>query len=169
MAVAEPGRPRSGRGGKLNRSEVVTIRMDPKLRFIVELVARKERRTVSSLIEWCIETALDHQLEMRDPREQHPMGGKNVSALLAGILVWDVEESDRFVKQACAYPETLNVDEQRIWKVIMEADCFHRDTAPSRAGNFNLQLIRRHWDDIKKTASGEMSIAHLLELGTRSD
>ena len=39
-------------GSKLNRTETVTIRLDPKLRYLTELAARKQRRTVSSFIEW---------------------------------------------------------------------------------------------------------------------
>ena len=50
---------RGGGGGKLNRSETVTIRLDPKLRYLTELAARKHRRTVSSFIEWAIESMLD--------------------------------------------------------------------------------------------------------------
>jgi hypothetical protein len=34
------------------------VRLDPKLRYLAELAARKQRRTVSSFIEWTIEEAL---------------------------------------------------------------------------------------------------------------
>ncbi len=46
---------RKGGGGKLSRSEVVTVRLDPKLRFAADLAARKQRRTLSSFIEWAVE------------------------------------------------------------------------------------------------------------------
>ena len=46
---------RKGGGGKLARSETVTVRLDPKLRYLAELAARKQRRTVSSFIEWAVE------------------------------------------------------------------------------------------------------------------
>jgi len=49
---------RGGGGGKLNRSETVTIRLDPKLRYLTELAARQQRRTLSSFIEWAIDSAL---------------------------------------------------------------------------------------------------------------
>lgn len=150
-----------GRGSKLNRTEVVTIRLDPRLRFIVELAARKERRTVSSFVEWCIETALDANLGFRDFREEQPMRAKELSALLAGNLLWDVEEADRFVNQACAYPETLNVEDQRLWKVIMEVKPFHTRDTPTRSEHFNVKLIRRCWPDIRKVHAGEMSLEAL--------
>ena len=48
-------------GGKLARSEVVTVRLDPRLRYLANLVARKQRRTLSSFIEWAIEESLTRE------------------------------------------------------------------------------------------------------------
>ena len=50
---------RRGGGGKLARSETVTVRLAPKLRYLAELAARKQRRTLSSFIEWAIEETLE--------------------------------------------------------------------------------------------------------------
>ena len=43
---------RKGGGGKLSRSETVTVRLDPRLRYLAELAARLHRRTLSSYVEW---------------------------------------------------------------------------------------------------------------------
>ena len=40
------------------KSEVVTVRLDPKLKYVAELAARRQRRTLSSYIEWAIEDSL---------------------------------------------------------------------------------------------------------------
>ena len=50
---------RRGGGGKLARTETVTVRLDPKLRYLAELAARVHRRTLSSYIEWAIKESLD--------------------------------------------------------------------------------------------------------------
>src|SRR5438445_7943906 len=88
------------KGSKLARSETVTVRLDPKLRYLAELAARKQRRTVSSFIEWAIEAALD-QVFIRE----WPDGGKTISG--ASEALWDVDEADRFAKLALSYPEML--------------------------------------------------------------
>jgi hypothetical protein len=49
---------KKGGGSKLFRTELVSVRIDPKLRFAVELAARKQRRTASSFVEWAIEEAI---------------------------------------------------------------------------------------------------------------
>lgn len=44
----------------MTRSETVTMRLTPKLRYLAELAARKHRRTLSSYIEWVLaQRALD--------------------------------------------------------------------------------------------------------------
>ena len=41
---------KKGGGGKLNRSEIIQARLDPKLHMAAEIMARAERRTLSSFI-----------------------------------------------------------------------------------------------------------------------
>jgi predicted transcriptional regulator len=43
---------------KLNRSETVTIRLDPRMKYLAEMAGRAQRRTKSSFIEWAIEQAV---------------------------------------------------------------------------------------------------------------
>ena len=49
---------KKGGGGNLARSQVVTVRFDPKLKFAAEMAARQQRRTISSFIEWAVDEAL---------------------------------------------------------------------------------------------------------------
>ena len=46
-----------GAGGKLGRSEQVTVRFTPELRKKAEEAAKKDRRTLSNYIEVCVEKA----------------------------------------------------------------------------------------------------------------
>ena len=49
---------KKGAGGNLTRTQVVTVRLDQKLRYLAELAALKQRRTLSSYIEWAIQDSL---------------------------------------------------------------------------------------------------------------
>lgn len=98
-------------GGKLSRSETVTVRLDPKLRYLAELAARRQRRTVSSYIEWAIEDSLKHfSLDLNG----------NGSLADEAEALWDVDEADRFVRLALRHPELLTHDEQVLWKLVRE-------------------------------------------------
>ena len=149
------GRP-SGGGSKLQRTETVTLRLDPKLRYLTGLAARKQRRTVSSFIEWAIERALSNVILGEDPDQV-------IDLDLASATLWDPDEADRFAKLALYYPDLLAFDEEVLWKLIQECEALWR-------GNFNLRRdlppkekdemllypeLRTHWETLKKVAAGE--------------
>jgi predicted transcriptional regulator len=83
-------------GGKLARSETVTVRLDPKLRYLAELAALKQRRTVSSFIEWAIEDTLSRECI------QESAYGNDRGTTVADVAskLWDVDDADRFAKLA---------------------------------------------------------------------
>jgi hypothetical protein len=86
--------------------------MYSRLRYLAELAARKQRRTVSSLIEWAIERGLD-AVPLSSSAEDTSTIWKHSDVL------WDVDEADRFVNVALRYPELLT-HEQTLWKLIRE-------------------------------------------------
>src|ERR1035437_5774567 len=78
------------------KSEVVTVRLDPKLKYLAELAARRLRRTLSSYIEWAIEDSLS--------RVNVDASGFQVTFADKASSLWDVDEPDRFTKLALNYP-----------------------------------------------------------------
>ena len=98
---------RKGGGGTLSRTEIVTIRLDPKLRYLAELAARSHRRTLSSWIEWSIKTSIDQELlpASEATKEHHRLGD-------AAKFLWDVDEPGRLAQLAFHYPSLLTFEEQ---------------------------------------------------------
>lgn len=109
---------RKGGGGKLSRSETVTVRLDPKLRYLAELAARLHRRTLSSYIEWSIKASLDTEI-VRPTNLTSLMASDHTIGNEAEYL-WDVDDADRFAKLALRYPHLLSHEEQVRWKLIRE-------------------------------------------------
>jgi hypothetical protein len=143
---------RRGGGGKLSRSETVTVRLDPKLRYLAELAARKQRRTVSSFIEWAIEESLK-QVQLSDE-------STHVNRTIAGRAneLWDVDEPDRFAKLALRFPHMLTHDEQVLWKLVCENAFFWRR---EKGGGWLLvesalifEHLREHWTTLWSVARG---------------
>ncbi len=85
-------------GAKTSRSETVTVRLNPELRFLAEIAARKQHRTLSSFIEWAVQEA----------------------TVEVPPALWDVDETDRFINLAINEPALLTFEEQRLWKMIKE-------------------------------------------------
>ncbi len=107
---------KKGTGGNLTRTQVVTVRFDPKLRYLAELAALKQRRTLSSYIEWAIQESLS-RIYLSEGS-----GGNDHGSTLQdeADMLWDVDAPDRFAKLALHYPELLTHDEQVKWKLIRE-------------------------------------------------
>ena len=79
------------------------MRLDPELLcYLAELAARKQRRTLSSFIEWAIQQNLKNTyLELVEGSDEILSIASEASDL------WDVDEPDRFVKLAIRYPQML--------------------------------------------------------------
>lgn len=151
---------RRGGGGKLTRSETVTVRLDPKLRYLAELAALKQRRTLSSFIEWAIEDCLS-KVCLREIA-----GAGSLTVAGQAELLWDVDESDRFVKLALDYPELLTHEEQIRWKLIRENGALWKgwfegpdDGWVWAVGAQSLiwENLRTYWEDFCAVAKGEAS------------
>ncbi len=100
-------------GSKLARSEITTVRLDPKLRYLAELAARKQRRTLSSFVEWAIEDSLA-RFSIKE------WGEGAITLISQAEQLWDVDEADRLARLALNFPELLTHDEQVVWKLVKE-------------------------------------------------
>lgn len=155
------GDKRKGGGGKLARSETVTVRLDPKLRYLAELAARKQRRTLSSFIEWAIEDALSRVLLREGNGYNNDYG---ISIADAAPVLWDVDDADRFAKLALNYPHLLTHDEQILWKLVRENGYLWRGKYRAVDNNWSweieersliFQRLREHWDAFVAVSKGE--------------
>mgnify|MGYP001185048685 CR=1 FL=1 len=152
---------RKGGGGKLTRSETVTVRLDPKLRYLAELAARKQRRTLSSFIEWAVEDSL-HQVMLYQGTGYN--NDESISFADEAGKLWDVDEAERFARLAITYPDLLTHQDQEIWKLLN--DCYLLLPAKLR-DRYTGQLswdwpiledqvfptLRRYWPDLMMSYS----------------
>lgn len=154
---------------KLTRSETVTVRLDPKLRYLAELAARKQRRTLSSFIEWAIEDSLQRVellsgLDFDDPRTVQDETNK----------LWDVDEADRFCKLATSYPELLTHEEQRLWKLIKELEMAIVGDKDEQTWSLILEgepiypAIRKLWGSLWDCINGKLEHSDLLQIMERT-
>ena len=115
--MAEPTKRTRTATTRMSRSETVSVRLDPKLRYLAELAARKQRRTLSSYIEWAVEESLREVMLYVDTSYDEA----SVSVKGESDKLWDVDESERFIKLAIHYPELLTHEEQERWKMISDS------------------------------------------------
>lgn len=165
MAIEKPASKRKGGGGKLARSETVTVRLDPKLRYLAELAARKQRRTVSSFVEWAVEEALDRVYLREETGDSRDDFQRAISIGTMADGLWDVDEADRLAKLAMQFSELLTHDEQVLWKLIRENGTLWKGRyEPKNDGAWTWQItpsalcydrLRQHWETFKAVAEGK--------------
>ena len=135
----------------------------PRVRSIA---ARRQRRPLSSYIEWAIEESLAHVQPGYDPSaEFDPPTFKDVANDL-----WDVDEPDRFIRLAIRYPFLLDHEEQRLWKLICESGCVWKGNHKGENGEWQWTVkegsmiwdrLRQHWDTFYRVANGELENSDL--------
>jgi uncharacterized protein (DUF1778 family) len=157
---------RKGGGSKLTRTQTVTVRLDPKLRYLAELAARKHRRTVSSFVEWAVEESLSKVI-LKEGDSQEDIA--EINAADEAERLWDVDEPDRLAKLAFSYPEMLNHEEQLLWKLAKESDFLWRGSRTIAGGrdwkfeeaNFQFSNFRMCWEDFLEVVRGNVEAARL--------
>lgn len=151
---------KKGGGGKLSRSEIVSVRLDPKIRFGAELAAKKQRRTLSSYIEWVVEESLDKVI--LPPSDM----GTEWSAYTAMLNCWNVDESERFINVAHSQPWSLTHDEEVLWQLIKETDYFWSGKWDEKGKWVKLSTDRHHiilerlkeqWEKLNQIVAGELT------------
>ena len=147
---------RKGGGSTLKRTEVIQVRLDPRLRYAAEVAARQHRTTLSSYIERAVAKAVNAETV-------YPASVMDEPVPLEEIVhrTWDVAEADRFVLFANLCPALLNIEEQQIWKAIRERPEFWKDnqarpaTGPQKAPldteQFDFQKLRTEWKSFQES------------------
>ena len=151
-------------GGKLKRTHMVTIRLDPKLRYFTDLAARTQRRTTSGFIEWAIEEAIS-KIFLQD------FDGAATTLADEAVILWDIDEADRFAKLALNFPYLLTYDEQVLWKIIKRNGYLWKGEYGEEEDrmwiwNINqdsliIDKLREHWDTFKDVAHGKIDASEL--------
>lgn len=147
------------------KTETITLRLEPEVRYFAELAARKWRTTVSGFVERAIETAFS----------QVHLEGNGTPKTMAALrrVLWDVDAEDRFVKLALLYPDMLTYTEQRVWKMIRENVAFwkrswwdsdaNEDRWDVDVDNVHYPTVRRHWALLHEIANGEKDRSALVD------
>jgi hypothetical protein len=153
---------RSRDEGAGKKSEIVTVRLDPKLKYLAELAARKHRRPLSSYIEWAVEQSLSRVFL------EESFEGETVSVADAERAhhLWDLDEPDRVVRLALNYPDLLTHEEQMVWKLVRENGVIWKGRfsgTPSewtweiKQGSIIWDRLRESWPVFRGVASGSQS------------
>lgn len=121
------------------------MRIDPKTKYLIDLLARDQKRTITGVIEWAIELAAAH--------EQFDSSSNSFYDDMIDKL-WSTDEATRLTALALHKPSLLDYDEMRIWETIKASpDLWRTGYRPSTnmpidPNAMQIAIIQHYWDDI---------------------
>lgn len=146
------------KSGKLTRTEVVPVRFDPKLKMAAELLAARERRTLSSLTEWVMERAVKEIPVTTDDAD------KPVTAWKIADECWRERDGDRIYRLAINYPELLTYDEKKIFDIMCDLEIIEEHFTKKGQESSTvlwLRIVNDIWPAILACANNEISFHKL--------
>lgn len=135
-----------------SKSEIVSVRLTPKLRFALELHSRLRHRSMGQTIELALERLLD------DTSEGSFVVGQDGQLRNVFKDVWSVFPFVRLIRLAIQYPDLLTEEEEVIWEVVQSdhrlvtwaSGAFPAERVEAR---FDIDAVERYWDEVVASAS----------------
>lgn len=137
-----------------SKGAVISFRLTPRDKYAIELIARRDRKSASAVIEQAIAQFIDADEISKRPRTPEVFNDDkgrtfDIELLEQSLLdkLWSPYPWRRLRKLSKFAPELMNADECLIWECIDETNEFwHRFKENGKARRkFLVPIVRRAW------------------------
>ena len=132
------------------RSDLVAIRMTPKMRFGLELLAKQFDKTLTNTVIYAIEQLFQSEQGFI----LFPKQGADLR-VYALDRVWSPHAHERFALVAIQFPEMLSDEEIYLWSVVSRTGKYWlsgKMPKTSTPEDFNFDALLEDWEGLKKRA-----------------
>lgn len=151
----------SKRTGETSTTVSVGIRIDPKIKFALDIMGRLQKRSLTAVIEWSISQAIANQ----------KIDSKALDLSTALDAIWSTDDSIRLVNMAQYLPEALTYDELRIWETIKVSEMFWNLYPDGSFGDdpkmINSDNLRFMWDELLRFVEKHKGASTIVPMGTK--
>ncbi|EJP76835.1 hypothetical protein [Stenotrophomonas maltophilia] len=127
------------------KTEVLSIRIDPRTRYGLELLSRLQRRSATGVVEWAVQEAF-----AKEDFESYDHGSFSVADVMDDL--WHINEIERLVALALRKPQLLTFEESRKWAVLKGTKALWKVDPSTRHVDFrafNWDLVLPLWERIE--------------------
>lgn len=104
----------------VKKTETLTLRLEPKLKFLIELISRMKRQSITGVVESAVEDlAFGLDVSFHDNGTTEPLAMVNALA-----NIWSTDESERFLNFCYHLPHLMTYEDQRVWETIKVSPVF---------------------------------------------
>lgn len=173
----EPIKQLKARNSPRLRSTTLTIRIDPRLRFLLELAAISEGRKAGNYVEAAIAHSFkDVYPDYPEMYDSEPESGivfdplarptKKIGPSLADLAdeLWDEDEVQRFFNVALLLPRLCTEQQWALLNILRNSDKYHPlspsgnrgpDGSPIRG--WDMKAIRNDWQKLNAAAENKVA------------
>lgn len=127
------------------KTETLSLRIDPKTRYGLEMLSRLQRRSATGVVEWTLTNAFASE-SLRD------VEGHGSSLADAMDTLWQPDEPSRLLAMAFFYPALLTYEEERMFAVMTATLALWTNEHWKKGmkfQTFNFGGARKCWDRLK--------------------
>lgn len=130
------------------KTEVLSIRIDPRVKYGLELLSRLQRRSTTGVVEWAIQSAF--QSEIFEPANEY-RGETRLEEVMDEL--WHINDIERIVALALRKEQLLTYEESRIWKVLSSTPAFWTKKQHRDFDSFLWAEVLSHWPTVERLVS----------------
>lgn len=146
------------------KGEPLSIRIDPKVRYGLELLARRQRRSVTGVVEWSIVEAFRNETISDDH-------GNDVSFEIAlEKMLWALNEPERLLRLYFGFQSLMTFDEERMAAVLVATKVLWTRSDERHFDCFEWAAVLSHWETLRPkvvAASQKPTVTGLSDLEAR--
>lgn len=149
----------------------VSLRVDPAIKYAIDIAARIQKRTVTGVVEWSVEKALsdvkmpvDFMVLDESYKPQMPKPQNVMDAVRERL--WSPDEATRVVRLAFECPSLLTFEEGLIWESLRLSPPFWKftprvitDASPWK--NARMNIISKYWSELVRRVQEAGSIVQV--------
>lgn len=124
------------------KSEALSVRIDPRMKYGLDLLARHQRRAVTGVVEWCLSEVF---------RAESVPGTKGRTYTIddAIRITWSENELERLLALWFEFPALLSYEESRMVNTLLRTLNLWVKFEPTRINNFRWNDVLPQWDKFK--------------------
>lgn len=143
------------------KTQALSIRMDARTRYGLELLSREQRRPVAGVAEWCIWEAF-----RREKVRNYEGREVAIESLLNELAL--ASELERLLVLGFIYPSLMSFEESRMYRVLLETRQLWTDKDHHhKMGSFKMRAILPNWERLRPilwaSAQGKRPLLALSE------
>lgn len=137
---------RTAKGADGAKTSTLSVRLTPKMRFGLEMMARLHRDTIPEIVSRAINDVFSSELEGLWDNEGHVESGGKRHLL---NLLWADRPSDRLANIAFHCPDLLSTAELRLWTKIKSERKFWSEPDVQSERNLLRDTLAECWDALQ--------------------